>query len=188
MATGCSQMLSEHGRNAFVQSYLDLLIWWYSVITLPQGFPDLLQLPALDKLRNPTSLISSDQRNKIVFHSLRNHGKQSWFLDYVLWTCFIYYARVLVLFLLLWQNNMTKSNLTYRRQGFIPIYNSRLYSITQGRTFKQLVTYPESNARENEHIPAGFFSAQLDFRSSRVPAWGMGHPQWDGASHISSLD
>lgn len=113
------------GSNAFVQSYLDLLIWWRCVIVLPQAFLDPPLLPSLDKLRNPTSPISSDQRTKIVFHSLRNHGKQSWFLDS---DC------ALDMFYLLCQGSgfvsvaVTKNILIYRRQGFISVHNSRLQS------------------------------------------------------------
>lgn len=82
-----SDALRRQGRNAFVLFSLDLLIWWHWVITHPQGFLDLPPLPSLDMLSNPTSLILSDQRTKNVFHSLRNCGKQSGSLDFVLWTC-----------------------------------------------------------------------------------------------------
>lgn len=82
-----SEALRRQGRKTFVQPRLDLLIWWHWVITHPQSFLDLLPLPSLDMLSNPTSLILSDQRTKNVLHSLRNCSAQSRFLDLVLWTC-----------------------------------------------------------------------------------------------------
>lgn len=82
-----SEALRRQGRKTFVQSRLDLLIWWHWVITHSQSLLDLLPLPSLDMLSNPTSLILSDQRAKNVLHSPRNRRTQSRFLGLVLWTC-----------------------------------------------------------------------------------------------------
>lgn len=124
--------LRRQARTAFVQSCLDLLIWWLWVITHPQGFLDLPQLPSLDMLSNPTSRILSDQRTKNVFHSLRNRGKQWWFLDFVLWTCL---STILVFwFHFCCCEKVPWAKATYERKGFISAQDSRLQSIIVGES------------------------------------------------------
>lgn len=177
-----------------MQSYLDLLIWWHWVITHPQSFLDLLPLPSLDMLSNPTSLILSDQRTKNVLCSLRNCGTQSRFLGLVLWTCLstkpVFQFHFCHCEKAPWEKgNLRKKGVHFSSQFQVPVHH---YEGNQGRNFKQLVTvYLGSSAGRNECMQAGSFVLSLlsvVSDRSRAPAWEWGHPRWGGVSHINSLD